>query len=920
MKKITQYIITPSVSILLLFTTSLFTVAQTVVNKQLYLSDVNALDRINPAASPVDNTTSSSVTLTKSQAVLGAASTNQYNGLGNNTPLTITGYQTPSGSNQMLIVAVGHDLSDDPNARVTSITYGVDTLRKLDSAFMISKVKVDLWYLLSPSVGTSDITINFLKVNSSGKLQIGAGVTLFTGVNLTAPFGAAVKNSGTTTSSSISVPSNVGDYILDIIASDSKPPVIGGSQTLVFSSSSNKTEIRASSLTGLATSTPMSWTFASTSFAHLGVAIKGNATETQFTQSPTFCSNFTIPAAQSYTIKTYAHITTGTMPATPAVKAELLINGITSIKLLTAPTWTLVSGSDGYFTWTGTLASPVTLTSGQYIALHVENDMTAVQFQLDYDSQTKPSLITLPTTTYINTTTSAVYNVAYSGGSIVTSSLLGATLYPRVVVTDPFGYADITGLDLRITDPNSNVTTVTASTATNTSCATTYQYTWLPTIGGVYNLQYTAKEGSEGLVTSVSTQTFTVTPPSVSVAKTLTHKNAVTPAVGLYTINDNLTYNIAITNTGTSSISSLPLQDLFNSSCLQFSSASPTQSSIAGGNISWTNLGTLSASSTTNVTVNFKVIGNCNPASNTAKVEGALNANAYAAPTVSSTVSVTIDQPPVAVADQYCVSTISDLAVLANDSDPDGDMTTLTILSAPLAGTATVTINPDKTIHFVPGGSLVDNQTVSFTYQICDNASPTTYCATSTVTVFYSNTNNPPVLLNDAVQTTVDLPVTVAELSNDYDLDGSLDNTTLGISTPPVYGTASINANGTITYVPNPGFIGTDHLVYRICDNGCPSPIACSTATITFSVIYAEYVCKEGSNTLSVPAVSGATGYVWTLPVGASGSSTTNTITVNWTGVTPGTYNVCVKPSNDCGPGTEQCVKVVVNQIMWIMV
>jgi len=900
------------VSLLIIITLSptLNIMAQTVL-KPLYLTEGLGLDRINPAATPLDLTTSTTISLSKSTAVVAANTSGKTANGGNVGSLTIA-HTTGAGSNRLMLVGI----ASKPDVTITSVAYGGTELVKLGEQINGTVSKSELWYLIAPASGTANVVISW-----TGTLECSAGVTTFTGANQTTPFGTISKASGSTFPSSLPVSSNIGDIVVDVMAKDGNTPTAGAAQTEIFNLGTNSIKSASSYKTAAAGSTTMSWTTSGPApiWASIGVSVKGNATEALFTQTPSFCSDFTIPAGQTITILTYAHTTVGSMTATPPITIELLYGSTVFFTQSTASaSWTGGVGTSGTLTWTGTLATPVTVPSGQAIKLRVLNDATGMEFQVDYDSGTQPSKIVLPTSTYINITGYGIYNATYSGGSAITSGSTGTTVFPRIVTTDPFGFGDITGLDVEITDPASNVVTVAATSVNSTVCGRTFQYAWTPVTGGTYSLRYTAKEGSEGNVTRVATQTFDVVAASVSVTKTLTHKNAVTPAVGPYTLNDILTYNIAITNTGGINIASVPLQDIFNNTCLQFQSATPAQSSIAGGNITWTNLGTLNTGASTNVTVNFKVIANCNPANNTAKVEGARDVNGANVTTAQHTFSINIDEPPVANPDEFCVNGTTDLNVLANDTDPDGDLTTVTIISPPPGTKGTVSINPGNTIHFIPGAGLIDNELVSFTYQVCDNATPTPYCSTATVNVFFSNLNDPPALVNDMVQTSVDLPVTFSPLSNDTDVDGDLDLATLAITAGPTYGTVTVNADGTLHYVPNPGFIGTDQLTYEIFDNGCPSPAQSSTATVSITVILAEFVCREGSNTLTVPAVTGATGYTWkNIPAGAiiTAGAGTRSITVDWSGAATGYYDICVEPTNDCGPGTEQCVKVVINEV-----
>ena len=55
-----------------------------------------------------------------------------------------------------------------------------------------------------------------------------------------------------------------------------------------------------------------------------------------------------------------------------------------------------------------------------------------------------------------------------------------------------------------------------------------------------------------------------------------------------------------------------------------------------------------------------------------------------------------------------------------------------------------------------------------------------------------------------------------------------------------------------------------------------------------------------------------ATGYVWTLPTGATGTSTTNSITVGYSN-TAVSGNVTVKAINDCGETTVKSLAITVN-------
>jgi hypothetical protein len=73
-----------------------------------------------------------------------------------------------------------------------------------------------------------------------------------------------------------------------------------------------------------------------------------------------------------------------------------------------------------------------------------------------------------------------------------------------------------------------------------------------------------------------------------------------------------------------------------------------------------------------------------------------------------------------------------------------------------------------------------------------------------------------------------------------------------------------------------------------------------------------DTVCANSTNTYSVPAVSGATAYTWTLPNGWTGSSTSNSLSAS-AGSVGGT--ITVTANNSCGSSAAQSIAVTVNTV-----
>jgi hypothetical protein len=70
-------------------------------------------------------------------------------------------------------------------------------------------------------------------------------------------------------------------------------------------------------------------------------------------------------------------------------------------------------------------------------------------------------------------------------------------------------------------------------------------------------------------------------------------------------------------------------------------------------------------------------------------------------------------------------------------------------------------------------------------------------------------------------------------------------------------------------------------------------------------------VCKNTTQTITIPPVPYATSYRWTLPSGAKGTSTKNRINVEF-GKNFSGGNICVTPVNACGAGPSICIPIVV--------
>lgn len=178
-----------------------------------------------------------------------------------------------------------------------------------------------------------------------------------------------------------------------------------------------------------------------------------------------------------------------------------------------------------------------------------------------------------------------------------------------------------------------------------------------------------------------------------------------------------------------------------------------------------------------------------------------------------------VTDPPRAADDAASTAEDTPVAidVLANDYDPDGtiDKTSVTIDTAPANGRVVVN-RVTGVVTYTPNLNFVGVDT--FTYRVTDNEGAGSRAALVSVTV--SPSQDPPVANNDLVQGKLDAPVLIDVLSNDVDVDGTIDPTTVTIVVQPQFGTVSVNpATGVVTYTPAANFPGNDTFQYTVRDN-----------------------------------------------------------------------------------------------------
>jgi hypothetical protein len=145
-----------------------------------------------------------------------------------NSGSSLTISHTTSGSDRLMLVGVSLRPTSN-NYSVASITYNGVALTKVGSVVRKSAARTEIWRLIAPPTGTSNVVITFNSSVTSGAV---AGVITFTGVNQTTPLGTFVSATGSSGTASRNVSSAVGEMVFGVVdARTSSSLTQGAAQT-----------------------------------------------------------------------------------------------------------------------------------------------------------------------------------------------------------------------------------------------------------------------------------------------------------------------------------------------------------------------------------------------------------------------------------------------------------------------------------------------------------------------------------------------------------------------------------------------------------------------------------------------------------------------------------------------------------------
>lgn len=242
-----------------------------------------------------------------------------------------------------------------------------------------------------------------------------------------------------------------------------------------------------------------------------------------------------------------------------------------TVSLRRADNNAVVAGPSGTQTFTGTgwtwypftitHTGPSTITSAQNLRLQVDNDSTGAGTRTvgitsnggggncsgtPYVGGPSVSHAIINASTVINVSNVTIYNAASPGGSAVTATLPGTTVYVRSTITDPFGFADINN-DTTLDILNAGYTLVSGphnDTAILSSSGNTKVFEYAvtaPASIGNYIFRVRGNEGTEGTISHYNASGLTViNPPDLSVTK-VANQSSASPS-------EDITYTVLVAN------------------------------------------------------------------------------------------------------------------------------------------------------------------------------------------------------------------------------------------------------------------------------------------------------------------------------------------------------------------------------------
>ncbi len=216
-------------------------------------------------------------------------------------------------------------------------------------------------------------------------------------------------------------------------------------------------------------------------------------------------------------------------------------------------------------------------------------------------------------------------------------------------------------------------------------------------------------------------------------------------------------------------------------------------------------------------------------------------------------VNVSGNQPPASTADIYSATEDTPLAVaagsgvLANDSDPNSQALSASLVSGPNHGV--LSLAADGSFSYTPDANYSGAD--SFTYLASDG---TLSGPATTVSLTVAAVNDAPVAASGSASGNEDTAISGQVSASDIDSP----SLTYSLVSAPQHGTITFNADGTYLYTPAPNYNGPDSFSFTANDGSAVS----NTATVSLTVTPTNHAPVATPDTLQM-----AEGTVLSIPV-----------------------------------------------------
>ncbi|MBI1312273.1 hypothetical protein GC176_13370, partial [bacterium] len=477
--------------------------------------------------------------------VLGA-SASSFDISATDTTETLSSYSVDAGSDRVLIVTttMGYSDASTNGSDVLSVTFDGNPMTK-ESDFISGSngLGLEFWYLAlgdSVSATVGDIVVTY---DTMSTVQ-GVIATAFDGADQVAPISATVSDTSTATGLDISVPSAVGDHVLDAIilfeTNDTGTLTADGSQVVQANADTfTDTPVGVSTEAGAAGNVAMTWTEtdALTAIVHAGANIQ---------QAAGPAVNLSVDVSSGS--ETAGTVVTVTATADSAVSGAQTIDlgvsgtGITagdyslSNTTITIPdgmttgsvTFTIADDQRLEATETATLtisnpSSGITLgsTTSQNVTI-TDNESATVSIGSGTDSVTESAGGTPSTTVPVTLTISASGTGTVGSDVPITAGLAGNSDYSNTDAS--FGTGDFTSTmqNLTVTAVNDNRLEATTESFAGQTLAVTLSSGAAVTVDGASGSRQVDVTDNESGVVSIANGTDAVTEGGATANVTVT--------------------------------------------------------------------------------------------------------------------------------------------------------------------------------------------------------------------------------------------------------------------------------------------------------------------------------------------------------------------------------------------------------------